>query len=212
MLVYEFVSNGSLDEILHSRNKVPLNLDVRLNIVAESAQGLVYLHSQARTKIVHGDVKSANILLDDNFVPKISDVGITKLIHLSDWQYTSALMSGGSYMDPVYVQTGLLTEKSDVYCFGIVMLEVISGKKPNHYDDSSRGLATRFVEVHTEGKKATHLFDMDIAVTTGDLEILGHLAEIAVECINFDADQRPTMTDVAERLLMLNRSRRPQAV
>ncbi|KAF7076312.1 hypothetical protein CFC21_080982 [Triticum aestivum] len=215
MLVYEFVSNGSLDEILHSRDKVmPLNLDVRLNIVAESAQGLAYLHSQARAKTVHGDVKSANILLDDDFVPKISDVGITKLIDLSDWRYSSILVGGGSYIrDPVYVQTGMLTEKTDVYCFGIVILEVISGKKPNHYDDSSCGLATRFLDVHKEGKKATHLFDMDIAVTAGDLEILGHLAEIAVECINFDADQqRPTMTDVAERLLILNRSRRPQAV
>lgn len=163
---------------------------------------------------MHGDVKSANILLDDDFVPKISDVGITKLIDLSDWRYSSILVGGGSYIrDPVYVQTGMLTEKTDVYCFGIVILEVISGKKPNHYDDSSCGLATRFLDVHKEGKKPTHLFDMDIAVTAGDLEILGHLAEIAVECINFDADQqRPTMTDVAERLLILNRSRRPQAV
>ncbi|XBI86372.1 hypothetical protein VPH35_094343 [Triticum aestivum] len=207
MLVYEFVPNGSLAEILHSRNKVmPLNLDVHLNILAESAQVLVYLHSQAPIKTLHGDVKSANILLDDDFAPKISDVGITKLILLSDWQYTGALVGNGSYItDPVYVQTGLLTEKIDVCCFGIVILEVIT-LKPNHYDDSNRSLARRFVELHKEGKKATHLFDMDIAVTAGDLELLGHLAEIAVECINFDADQRPTMADVAERLLVLNRS------
>lgn len=80
MLVYEFLSKGSPDDTLHGNNKVPLDMDVRLNIAAESADGLAYMHSKTGKKILHGDVKPANILLDDNYVPKISDFGISKLI------------------------------------------------------------------------------------------------------------------------------------
>ncbi|KAF7044959.1 hypothetical protein CFC21_054117 [Triticum aestivum] len=132
--VYEFLPKGSLHGILHSGNKVPLNLDVRLNIVAESAQGLAYLHSQARTKIVHGDVKPASILLDENFIPNISGFGTSRLVE-RDGQHTRLIISDKTYMDPVYLQTGLLTEKSDVYSFGIVVLELISRKKATHTDD-----------------------------------------------------------------------------
>jgi serine/threonine protein kinase len=81
MLVYEFIPKGSMDDILHKvDNKVPLNLDVHLSIVKEAAHGLAYMHSQAHTKILHVDVKPANILLDGNFVPKLSDFGISRLI------------------------------------------------------------------------------------------------------------------------------------
>ncbi|KAI4986668.1 hypothetical protein ZWY2020_019298 [Hordeum vulgare] len=207
--VYEFLPGGSLDDILHGGSKVPLNLDVRLNIVVESAQGLAYMHSQTRIKILHGDVKPANILLDDNFIPKISDFGISRLM-TEDKEHTGCVIGDLNYMDPLYLQAGLVSLKSDVYSFGVVILEVISRKKPSHSDNHS--LVRSFLEVHKEGKKATELFDKDIVVTTGDLEILNCLAEIAVECISLDVDQRPTMTDVAERLLILNRSRLPQAV
>uniref|UniRef100_A0A453MI26 Protein kinase domain-containing protein n=3 Tax=Aegilops tauschii TaxID=37682 RepID=A0A453MI26_AEGTS len=209
MLVFELVSNGTVNDILHGGNNAPLKLDVRLSIVAESAQGLAYLHSQARIKILHGDVKPANILLDENCMPKIAGFGISRLI-IGDKEYTGRIIGDMNYMDPIYLQEGLLTLKSDVYSFGVVILEVISRKKAIYSDN--HGLVRSFLEVHKEGKKATELFDKDIAVTTGDLEILNCLAEIAVECISLDVDQRPTMTDVAERLLILNRSCVPQAV
>ncbi|RLM61490.1 wall-associated receptor kinase 4-like [Panicum miliaceum] len=112
LLVYEFLSNGSLHDILHSKGKKPLNLDIRLSIAAQSADGLAYMHSKTNTKILHGDVKPANILLDDKFVPKISDFGISRLI-ARDRQHTAKVTGDMSYMDPVYLQSGLLTEKSD---------------------------------------------------------------------------------------------------
>ncbi|KAM3280211.1 hypothetical protein ACQJBY_047155 [Aegilops geniculata] len=208
ILVYEFLSRGSLHDIIHSGNKVPLNLDVRLNIIAETAQGLAYLHSQARTKIVHGDVKPASILLGENFIPNISGFGTSRLIE-RDGQHTRLIINDKTYMDPVYLQTGLLTEKSDVYSFGIVILELISRKKATHTDDV--WLVRSFIEVHKEGKKATELFDKEIAVTTRDLELLDCLTKIAVECLNLDVDERPTMTDIAERLVRLNRSYRLHA-
>lgn len=201
MLVYEFISKGSLEDILH---KELLNLDVRVSILQESAHGLAYMHSQAHTKILHGDVKPANILLNDNFVPKISDFGISRLIAV-DKEHTANIIGDMTYMDPVYLQTGLLTEKSDVYSFGVVILELISRKKATHSDNNS--LVRSFLECHQKGKKATELFDENIA-TTDDLEFLDKLAKLAMECLNLDADQRPSMTDVAERLLILHRSRK----
>ncbi|XBJ13781.1 hypothetical protein VPH35_005904 [Triticum aestivum] len=205
MLVYEFLPKGNLDGILHNNNKAAtLNLDVRLSIAASAADGLAYMHSQTSTKILHGDVKPANILLDDNFMPKISDFGISRLI-ARDKQHTDAIIGDKSYMDPVYKATGLLTEKSDVYSFGVVILELISRKRATYSNNHS--LVRSFLEAHKEGRRATNLFDEEIAATS-KLELLDSLARIAVECLNPDVDQRPSMIEVAERLLLLNRSHR----
>ncbi|KAF7081877.1 hypothetical protein CFC21_085782 [Triticum aestivum] len=115
LLVYEFISQGSLHNILHNNNnKVALNLDARLRIAAHSADGLAYMHSQANTRILHGDVKPANILLDENFAPKILDFGISRLL-ATNKQHTTSIIGDVNYMDPVYLQEGLLTKKNDVY-------------------------------------------------------------------------------------------------
>jgi serine/threonine protein kinase len=204
VLVYELISKGSIDNVLHSSNSVPLDLDVRLTIIAESAQGLAYLHSQARIKIRHGNVTPVNILLDEKFMPKIAGFGISRLI-ARDNEHTCNVIGDLSYIDPIYLQTGLLTEKSDVYSFGIVILEVISRKKATYSDDDN--LVNSFLDVHRKGKKTTELFDKEIALA-GNLEILDYLAEIAVQCLNLDVDQRPTMTYVAERLLTVQRYHR----
>ncbi|CAM0914032.1 unnamed protein product [Alopecurus aequalis] len=205
MLVYEFIPKGSMDDILHGEDKKPLSLDVRLNIAVESAQGLAYMHSQTNTIILHGDVKPANILLNDDFAPKISDFGISRLI-ATDKEHSDLVIGDRSYMDPVYQQTGRLTAKSDVYSFGVVILELISRKRATYSDDNS--LVKSFLAAHKDRKKSVELFDTEIAVE-GDLELLVSLAELAVDCLNLDVDQRPTMTDVAERLVILKRSRKP---
>ena len=203
LLVYEFLSNGSLHDILHSKGKKPLNLDIRLSIAAQSADGLAYMHSKTNTKILHGDVKPANILLDDKFVPKISDFGISRLI-ARDKQHTARVIGDMSYMDPVYLQSGLLTEKSDVYSFGVVLLELISRKKAIDSDNNS--IVNDFLEAHRRGERATELFDSEIAVAE-DLELLQELAGMAIKCLNLDVDERPAMTDIANRLLILKESR-----
>ncbi|KAF7061568.1 hypothetical protein CFC21_068251 [Triticum aestivum] len=204
LLVYEFLSSGSLDDILHSKDKKPLNLDICLSISVESADGLAYMHSKTNTKILHGDVKPANILLDDKFVPKISDFGISRLI-AGDKDHTGKVIGDLSYMDPVYLQSGLLTEKSDVYSFGVVLLELISRKKATHSDNNN--LVKSFLEVHNNENRATDLFDNEIAAAE-DMELLQNLTGMAVECLNLDVDQRPAMADIAHRLLILNKSRR----
>ncbi|VAH00435.1 unnamed protein product [Triticum turgidum subsp. durum] len=206
MLVYEFISKGSLEDNLHrADNKELLDLDVRLSILEDSAHGLAYMHSQTHNTILHGDVKPANILLDENFSPKIADFGISKLIAQGK-DHTRNIIGDMSYMDPVYLQTGRLTDKSDVYSFGVVILELISRKRATHSDNNS--LVRSFLECHQNGETMTELFDKEIA-TTRDLELLNKLVEIAVQCLNLEADQRPSMTDVAGRLVTLHRSRNP---
>jgi serine/threonine protein kinase len=203
ILVYEFISKGSLHDILHGDNMKPLNLDRRLSIAAESAEGLAYMHSKTNTTILHGDVKPANILLNDDFTPKISDFGISRLIAIDKAQHTNYIIGDRSYMDPVYLQTGLLTKKSDVYSFGVVLLELISRKKATYSDNSN--LVKSFLDAHKIKDRTAELFDTEIT-TRRDRELLECLAGIAVECLKYDVDQRPEMTDVAERLLLLKRS------
>lgn len=181
-----------------------LSLDLRLSIAAQSADGLAYMHSKTNTQILHGDVKPANILLDDNFAPKIADFGLSRLI-VRDTKHTEFVIGDMNYMDPIYQKEGLLTEKSDVYSFGVVILELISRRKAIHRDTNN--LVNSFREVHEKERKPTELFDKDIAVTE-DLEVLNSLTEMAMECLSLEVDQRPTMTEVAERLFMMSRSRK----
>jgi serine/threonine protein kinase len=209
ILVYEFVSKGSLDDILHGggsgSSTVPLRLDRRLDIAAQSADGLAYMHSKTTTSILHGDVKPANILLDDNFVPKISDFGISRLIAM-DKQHTNYVIGDLSYMDPEYLRSGILTNKSDVYSFGVVLLELITRKKASASDNN--GLLKNFLDAYTKDNRlVTELVDAEIAATE-NLELIHSMAGMIVQCLNLDIDKRPEMTDVAERLqYMAKRSR-----
>uniref|UniRef100_A0A0E0B874 Protein kinase domain-containing protein n=1 Tax=Oryza glumipatula TaxID=40148 RepID=A0A0E0B874_9ORYZ len=196
ILVYEFVSKGSLEDILHGNNRLPLNLDKRLQIAAESAEGLAYMHSKTSTTILHGDVKPANILLNDDLLPKISDFGISRLLAM-DNDHTMSVIGDMSYMDPVYFQTGLLTDKSDVYSFGVVLLELITRKKASHSDNNS--LLRNFLDAYTSGKKVTEFVDEEIAAANYH-ELLVNLAGMIAQCLNLEVDQRPEMTDIAERL------------
>uniref|UniRef100_A0ACD5XAB8 Uncharacterized protein n=1 Tax=Avena sativa TaxID=4498 RepID=A0ACD5XAB8_AVESA len=195
ILVYEFVSNGSLHDILHGSRRMPLDIGLRLQIAAESAEGLAYMHSKTNTNILHGDVKPANILLNNEFIPKISDFGISRLI-AKDKQHTGHVIGDMRYMDPVFLQTGLLTNKSDVYSFGVVLLELITRRKAWHSDKSS--LLKNFLEAYTKDRSVVELVDKELVEV--DREIIDNLAGMIMQCINLDVSQRPEMTDVEELL------------
>jgi len=199
ILVYEYVPNGSLDRILHDSNRVPLNLDLRLQIAAQSAKGLAYMHSEITTPILHGDVKPANILLDEDFVPKISDFGTSRMITV-DENYASTIIGNWGYMDPEYVLTGLYTSKSDVYSFGVVLLELFTRKKALDPDNNS--ILGSSLDTYTKKKRVIELVDPEIAAI-GNTGVFHSLAEIIVQSLSTDIDQRPEMADVAERLQYL---------
>lgn len=203
LLVYEYIPGGNLEDALHGESndgnvtKDPLLLKNRLKIAIESAEALAYMHSSANQKILHGDVKSSNILLDDNSMPKISDLGISRLQSIEK-NHTSLVIGDRRYIDPVYFQTGLLTEKSDVYSFGIVLLELITRKKPAY--DVHKSLPSDFVKSYMTENKAREMFDKEITSCPEAINCLEMISGIAVQCLKQDVDDRPTMMEVSERL------------
>ncbi|TVU06646.1 hypothetical protein EJB05_49870, partial [Eragrostis curvula] len=201
MLVSEFVPQGSLHDILHGNNKVSLGLDIRLNIAAGPAEGLAYMHSKTSTTILHGDIKPGNILLNDNFDAKISDFGISRLIAI-DKTHTKFVVGDMCYMDPVYLQSGLLTKQSDVYSFGVTLLELLTRQKAA-FGEKGR-LVKAFLDANAEEEGAIELFDKEILVGN-ETEVLKKLARLIVECLKLDVDERPEMIDVAERLESMKR-------
>ena len=148
MLVYEFVTNGTLFEHIHNTdNSSTLQWQLRLQIAAEIAGALSYLHSAASTPVIHRDIKSTNVLLDNNYTAKVSDFGASRLIPLDHTQLTTLVQGTLGYLDPEYFQSSQLTEKSDVYSFGVLLAELLTGKKALSFDRSEeeRNLAMHFV-------------------------------------------------------------------
>jgi serine/threonine protein kinase len=203
MLVYEFAANGSLQDILHQKKNQELPLDLRLDIAIGAAEGLKYMHSSTAQTIRHGDVKPDNILLDENLIPKISDFGLSKLN--IEGQFAKKVVGCMGYVDPVFLKTGLLTQKSDVYSFGAVLLELITGKK-NVYGEN-QSLIIDFCKVYEKENSGRAMFDTEIA-NEEDMFVLEEISKLAIECLHEDIEERPDMTEVAERLVMLRRDKK----
>ncbi|XP_030953042.1 U-box domain-containing protein 34 isoform X2 [Quercus lobata] len=200
-LVYEYLENGSLEEYLfHQNGKPPLPWFVRFQIVFEVACGLAFLHNSKPDPIVHRDLKPANILLDRNYVSKIADVGLAKLI--SDvvpdniTEYNESLIVGTLYyLDPEYQRTGTVRPKSDVYAFGIIILQLLTDCHPN-------GLIMTVENAIMNGSLPRIL---DKSVKDWPLAETEELARIALKCSKLRCRDRPDLeTDVLPVLKRLN--------
>ncbi|GJS39282.1 wall-associated receptor kinase 2-like protein [Tanacetum coccineum] len=206
LLVYECVSNGTLFHHIHTNGGMAwLSWENRLRIATESAGALAYLHSAAAKPIIHRDVKSANILLDENLVTKISDFGASRLIPLDKAQVTTLVQGTLGYLDPEYFHTSQLTDKSDVYSFGVVLLELLTGKKPLCMERSQveRNLATHFL-VSLSTNNLFQILDPRV-VREGSLEQLEAIASLVKRCLNMNGYDRPTMKEVAMELERLRK-------
>jgi serine/threonine protein kinase len=211
MLVYEFVPNGTLFHFIHG-GRCDAPLSTRLKIAHQSALALDYLHSCASPPILHGDVKSSNILLDDRYAAKVSDFGASVVAPADEAQFVTLVQGTCGYLDPEYMQTCQLTDKSDVYSFGVVLLELVTGRTALNLDgpESERSLSVSFLCALKEGR----LMDVVDDRVKGEDNVVGVLeevADLARQCLEMAGENRPAMRDAAERLGRLSKlvSRHP---
>ncbi|KAL2500507.1 Wall-associated receptor kinase 2 [Forsythia ovata] len=201
LLVYEYVSNGTLFHHIHNSGEMPwFSWENRLKIAAEAAGALSYLHSAASMPIIHRDVKSSNILLDNMYISKISDFGASRLVPIDQTQVTTLVQGTLGYLDPEYFHTSQLTEKSDVYSFGVVLAELMTGKKPLSptKSEEERNLATYFIMSINENR-LFRILEPRI-LREGTLQQLQGVGELVKRCLNLKSDERPTMKEVAMEL------------
>nr|XP_034586816.1 wall-associated receptor kinase 3-like [Setaria viridis] len=206
MLVYEFVSNGTLSEFLHGADhRPPIPLGIRLKIATQSAEALAYLHSSTSLTILHGDVKSANILLDDEHNAKVADFGASALKSMDESEFIMFVQGTLGYLDPESFISHHLTDKSDVYSFGVVLLELMTRKRAMYADQFSvkKSLSYNFLLMFRQNKHQ-NMLDFDIIDETV-MAVLEKLAKLAVHCLSPNGEDRPTMKEVAERLQILRR-------
>ncbi|CAI5533002.1 unnamed protein product [Closterium sp. Naga37s-1] len=130
LLVYEFVPNGTLDEALHGKNAPVMSWALRMKVAIGAAKGLAYLHEDCHPRIIHRDIKSSNILLDQQYEAQVADFGLAKLATEGATHVSTRVMGTFGYLAPEYAMSGKLTDKSDVFSFGVVLLELVTGRKP----------------------------------------------------------------------------------
>lgn len=199
--MYEYISNDTLFHHIHNSGGMPwFSWDNRLRIATEAAGALAYLHSAAGMPIIHRDVKSPNILLDEYYTAKISDFGASRLVSIDQTMVTTLVQGTLGYLDPEYFHTGQLTEKSDVYSFGIVLAELMTGRKPlsTVKNDQEKSLATFFVM----SMKEDRLFKiLDPRVLgEGSMKHIQDVAQLVKRCLKMNSEDRPTMKEVAMEL------------
>lgn len=200
LLIYQYMPNGSLGEVLHGKKGGHLHWDTRYKIAVEAAKGLSYLHHDCSPLIIHRDVKSNNILLNSNFEAHVADFGLAKFLRGSGTSESMSAIAGSyGYIAPEYAYTLKVDEKSDVYSFGVVLLELICGKKPvGEFGDGVD--IVQWVKNKTEGKIAQVIKVIDSRLSTTPIHEVIHVFYVAMLCVEEQAVERPTMREVVQIL------------
>ncbi|GMP63488.1 hypothetical protein CsSME_00025151 [Camellia sinensis var. sinensis] len=198
VLVYEYIANGTLKDSLSGKSGIRLDWMKRLQIALGAASGLQYLHELANPPIIHRDIKSNNILLDEYLNAKVSDFGLSKsLLYSENCHITTQVKGTMGYLDPEYCMTQQLTEKSDVYAFGVLMIELITAKQPI---EKGKYIVR---EVGQKMDKAKDLYDLheilDPNILGTALTGLEKFVDLAMRCVEEGAG-RPTMGEVVKEI------------
>ncbi|XP_040385849.1 cysteine-rich receptor-like protein kinase 15 [Oryza brachyantha] len=207
ILVYEYMPNGSLDDLIFGEEAKP-NWPVRRHIIEGVAEGLLYIHDYAHERIVHRDLKPSNILLDHEMNPKISDFGIAKIClpNVIESKTTTAMGTFG-YIAPEYYSQSVYSTRSDVFSFGILVLEIISGKRAvGSYKLSGRSFELRrYAWQLWKEERCDELVDPSLGEDYQEMDII-RCIQAALLCVQDSAEDRPTMHDVTT--MLSNRNRR----
>ncbi|XP_071929009.1 cysteine-rich receptor-like protein kinase 3 isoform X4 [Coffea arabica] len=200
LLVYEYVPNGSLhDHIFVKKNVQPLSWEDRYKIILGTAEGLAFLHEESKLRIIHRDIKLSNILVDESFTPKIADFGLARLFPEDKTHISTAIAGTLGYMAPEYVVRGKLTEKADVYSFGVLVIEVICGKRNNNaISQNSFSVLQKAWKLYGTGK----LGEAVEPSLQGNfiIEEASRLLQIGLLCVQASAELRPSMSVVVKML------------
>ncbi|XP_059293228.1 proline-rich receptor-like protein kinase PERK5 [Lycium ferocissimum] len=203
MLVYEYVPNRTLEFHLHGKGHHVMDWGTRLKIALGSAKGLAYLHEDCHPKIIHRDIKAANILLEDNFEAKVADFGLAKLSSDNFTHVSTRVMGTFGYLAPEYASSGKLTDKSDVFSFGVVLLELITGKRPvdpsNMMEDSLVDWARPLLKTALEEGKYDKLVGAPLEGNIVPNE-LRRLVVCAAASTRHSAKRRPKMSQIVRAL------------
>ncbi|CAH8256243.1 unnamed protein product [Arabidopsis lyrata] len=202
LLIYEFMVNKSLDTfVFDSRKRLEIDWPKRIEIIQGIARGLLYLHRDSRLRVIHRDLKVSNILLDENMIPKISDFGLARIYQGTQYQDKTRRVVGTlGYMSPEYAWTGLFSEKSDIYSFGVLLLEIISGEKISRfsYGEDGKTLLAYAWESWCE-TKGIDLLDQDLADSCHTSEV-GRCVQIGLLCVQHQPAGRPNTLELLSML------------
>ncbi|XP_024004064.1 probable leucine-rich repeat receptor-like protein kinase At2g28990, partial [Eutrema salsugineum] len=199
-LIYEYMPNGDLKQHLSGkRGRFFLSWETRLNIAVNAALGLEYLHSGCKPPMVHRDIKSTNILLDERFQAKLADFGLSRSFPNGNEIYVSTVVAGTpGYLDPEYYQTNWLTEKSDIYSFGIVLLEIITNR-PIIEQSREKPHIVEWVECKIRKGEIGNIVDPNIH-RDYDIGSAWKAIELAMSCVSLISARRPNMSRVVNDL------------
>ncbi|MBA0764396.1 hypothetical protein Gotri_013752, partial [Gossypium trilobum] len=202
MLVYEFVPNNTLEFHLHGEGRPIMDWSTRMKIALGSAKGLAYLHEDCHPKIIHRDIKAANILLDFNFEAKVADFGLAKFSYDVNTHVSTRVMGTFGYLAPEYASSGKLTDKSDVFSFGVMILELITGHKPVGSSCKDDGLADWARPLLTKALDDGS-FDCFADPKLGkeyDHNEMVRMVACAAACVQLSARGRPRMSQITRAL------------
>ncbi|XP_015066950.1 protein NSP-INTERACTING KINASE 1-like [Solanum pennellii] len=199
LLVYPYMSNGSVASRL--RVKPVLDWGTRKRIAIGAARGLLYLHEQCDPKIIHRDVKAANILLDDFCEAVVGDFGLAKLLDHQDSHVTTAVRGTVGHIAPEYLSTGQSSEKTDVFGFGILLLELITGMRAIEFGKAAnqKGVMLDWVRKIHQEKKLDVLVDKDLRINYDRIE-LEEMVQVALLCTQYLPGHRPKMSEIVRML------------
>ncbi|XP_047317066.1 probable receptor-like protein kinase At2g42960 [Impatiens glandulifera] len=202
MLVYEYVNNGNLEQWLHGamRQYGTLTWEARMKVLLGTAKALSYLHEAIEPKVIHRDIKSSNILIDQDFNSKVSDFGLAKLLDSGESHVNTRVMGTFGYVAPEYANSGMLNEKSDVYSFGVLLLETVTGRDPVDYGRPANEVnLVEWLKVMVGNRRAEEVADPDLEVKPLARPLKRTLL-VALRCVDPDSEKRPKMSQVVRML------------